>query len=932
MPTVAEFFKPKTGLIARVKPDFQEREGQSQLTSLILDAIEEEKHVIAEAPTGFGKSFAVLTAAMIAAAEGKRVVISTETLTLQDQYCIAPDTRVLTEDLRYIPAEDVEVGMALVGFDEEVQEGAKRRRFRTTHVTSVSKLMRPSYRLIFASGLTVIASADHRWLCGRGNGRPHWVTTEAIYPEAGKRPGSKVVRFFETWDEDTSHTGGYLAAAFDGEGHLAQHKSATGESVSNALIFTQKRNPMLAHIKECLLERGYRFTNDINRTDCKQLRISPRAEMVRFLGSIRPHRLLPKYSSDKLGTALAAQHDRVVSKEFIGEHEVVSISTTTKTLIVEGLASHNCNHDLPLMCEAAALAGMKVTYAVAKGRNNLVCRIKVDDIEGDWKDDREIATEAHQTGQSSALIKLKRWAAQQIPPDSSGDRAQVPFDHSNASWNAVSCNNDCLKSACAYYDQTTEGECFICRARATYLEAKIVVVNHTLLLLDSATGGKILGGYDLLIIDEAHTLPKVAQQTWGVTLKERTLSSVVGQADRILKQKNINILGQEYQRFRKMEDDLFRPLRPLINKGNSVAMGAVHPGTYKQFEENAKAAIGELKDLRRTINEEKIKDPRTVIEKALNTVIQKAKDQLSKLTGEMSQIIGQFDEEAEPDKNADNWLTYLESSTDSRGHNHGALHLKPIEPAPLISGRLLNNGVTVVFLSATLRTGKTFGFFRREIGMAEDRCLEFVGTTPFDFKTQCVGYFPTSLPLPDSPNYVTKMSEAITELIETMEGRTMVLFTSTKLMREVHEIVSKKVVYNCLLQGSTGKGMLIEHMKRDTHSCLFATKSFFTGVDIPGDALSCVILTKAPFEVPSEPMFQARCNKIKARGDSDFKTLALPLMLFDLLQAFGRLIRTSNDFGVFALLDSRANKAQYGEAIRRALPGMKIVRRISQGT
>lgn len=928
MPTVEDFFAPKTGLIARVKPNFEAREGQAELTSLILEAIEDEKHVIAEAPTGFGKSFAVLTAAMIAAAEGKRVVISTETLTLQDQYCVSPKARVLTEDLRYIPAGEVEVGMKLVGFDEEPLAEKARRRFRTTEVTAVSRLTRPCCKLTFASGLTIVTSEDHKWLAKTGRGQPYWRETNRLCVEAGDRPGTKVVRFFDTWEEDHSKAGGYLAAAFDGEGHLAQHVSDVYNGVTNALIFSQKSGAMLEHVKDCLKERGYKYVADASRVDVKQLRVSPRHEMVKFLGAVRPKRLLPKYRSDILGSANSFMYDRVVAREFIGEQEVVSISTTTKTLIVEGLASHNCNHDIPLMCKAAELAGLRITYAVAKGKNNLVCRLKVDEVEGDWEDEKGIAAQSQRTGVMPGLIRLQRWAHEQVPPDSSGDRSQVPFDNTNQHWNAVGCNNDCLKTACGYYDQTTDSECFITRARAMYLDARIVVVNHTLLLLDAAIGGKILMGYDLLIIDEAHTLPKVAQQTWGVTLKERTISTVIGQADRLLKRRNITILDRESQRFRGVEEDLFKSLRPLINKGTSVALKSIPLNTYLDFEDKATNVIEELKALRRTIHEEKIKDAVTVIDKALNVVIQKAKDQINKVVSEMSEIIGKFDE----DKNADNWLTYLESSADQRGYNHGALHLKPIEPAPLINAMLLNNGCTVVFLSATLRTGKSFGFFRREIGMAQDRCVEFVGVTPFDFKTQCVGYFPTHLPLPDAPDYASKLAAEITELIITMEGRTMALFTSTKLMREVHEMVSKKVEYTCLLQGSSGKGMLIERMKRDIHCCLFATKSFFTGVDIPGDALSCVILTKAPFEVPSEPMFQARCKKIKDRGDSDFKTLALPLMLFDLLQGFGRLIRTSNDFGVFALLDSRANKAQYGQAIRRALPPMKIVKRISKGT
>jgi Rad3-related DNA helicase len=143
-------------------------------------------------------------------------------------------------------------------------------------------------------------------------------------------------------------------------------------------------------------------------------------------------------------------------------------------------------------------------------------------------------------------------------------------------------------------------------------------------------------------------------------------------------------------------------------------------------------------------------------------------------------------------------------------------------------------------------------------------------------------------------------------------------------MRYCYERVSQGATYHCFLQGQAAKPVLIQKFKADVGSCLFATRSFFTGVDIPGEALSCVVLTKAPFQVPTEPMFRAKCDRIEAAGGNGFALLSMPMMLFDIRQSFGRLIRTTTDTGLFAFLDSRATKKAYGKQIVGALPRVRI--------
>ena len=227
-------------------------------------------------------------------------------------------------------------------------------------------------------------------------------------------------------------------------------------------------------------------------------------------------------------------------------------------------------------------------------------------------------------------------------------------------------------------------------------------------------------------------------------------------------------------------------------------------------------------------------------------------------------------------------------------------------------------------MSATLKIGDSFVFMRRELGMNAENCVEFTGDTPFDYMKSVVGYFPTDLPEPDEDDYTIRLCKRIRTIIRRRKGRTLILFTSADLMRRCHEDLKDRVPYHCYLQGEASKNVLIEHFKEDVGSCLFATRSFFTGVDIPGEALSTVVLTKAPFRVPSDPLFRAKCDKIKDRGGDDFVGYSMPLMLMDVRQAFGRLIRSVEDEGMFCFLDSRAMKKPYGQRIKRALPKIRI--------
>lgn len=263
--------------------------------------------------------------------------------------CLVPETKVLTEDLRYVRSDTISVGDKLLGFDEHRVDG--RRRFRSSTVESVDLITRPCFRLEFSDGTVVTCSEDHQWLTTKGKTR-NWTKTSQLMIPVGRRPGSKVIRLLDTWGEDTSLEAGYLSAAWDGEGCLIQ-KRADGSKWTkklkrgyvNRTTFVQTRNEMLQKVEESLRMKGFSFFSRWRKTkhkDICHIESTNRADMLRFLGQIRPARLLPKLSVELLGAIPTDRHVHLIKKTSVGKKTVVAIQTSTRTFIAEGLASHNC--------------------------------------------------------------------------------------------------------------------------------------------------------------------------------------------------------------------------------------------------------------------------------------------------------------------------------------------------------------------------------------------------------------------------------------------------------------------------------------------------------------------------------------------------------------------------------------------------------------
>lgn len=254
--------------------------------------------------------------------------------------CVSPETKLLTADLRYIPAAEVSEGMELAGFDEECSKESYRA-WRSSTVESTSTVKLPCYQLTFEDGTEITCSADHEWLSTKGSAR-RWIRTEQMIEPAGDRPGTSVVRALDVWGKDQSYDGGYLAAAFDGEGSLTQTPTTNPVGhVKNRISFSQNENEMLVRIEQALQERGFKtYRSHVDRN--VRLSLRSRRDILRFLGTYRPVRLLPKLDLNKLGWFQTGDATKLVSKKFVGLRDVIAIQTSTHTFIAEGLASHNC--------------------------------------------------------------------------------------------------------------------------------------------------------------------------------------------------------------------------------------------------------------------------------------------------------------------------------------------------------------------------------------------------------------------------------------------------------------------------------------------------------------------------------------------------------------------------------------------------------------
>jgi ATP-dependent DNA helicase DinG len=576
----------------------------------------------------------------------------------------------------------------------------------------------------------------------------------------------------------------------------------------------------------------------------------------------------------------------------------VIISTGTKNLQEQLFYK-----DVPFLKEH--LGDLKVCYM--KGRNNYLCRKRLYELA-----DQPILNGLEEIDQFRAIVDWDKTTQ-------TGDKSElVVLPESSQVWDKLDARADtCLGQKCTYFDR-----CFITEMRRKALESDIIIVNHHLffadlaikMAADEAPDAGVLPDAAAVIFDEAHELEEVASSYFGVSVSTLRMEELARDSENAL-QKAKAMSSSATQAIRSLRDrsQFFFALLP--ENDNRFAF----QGRQYFLEQHGDEYMGLTNSLGRLAAE-------------LNTV-KPVPEEAPALIRRVNEIAVQlsFIMESE-DRNTVFWIerrgggrgknaTGRKPEQSAMGRQHVFLQATPIDVSAILRNVLFERLDTAILTSATLAVGGGFDYVKRRLGM--DNARELVVPSHFDYEGQALLYIPPDLPEPNTPQFAAKASNTIRRILETSQGRAFVLFTSYAQMRDVHDRLLGELEYPMLLQGTAPKNALLEEFRTTPNCVLFATSSFWQGVDVQGEQLSCVIIDRLPFAVPSDPVVKARVDAINHEGGNAFYDYQVPSAVITLKQGFGRLIRSLNDRGVLALLDNRILKKPYGKVFLSSLPAYK---------
>ncbi len=553
------------------------------------------------------------------------------------------------------------------------------------------------------------------------------------------------------------------------------------------------------------------------------------------------------------------------------------ISTATKTL-----QDQLVQKDLPMLVRAL---GLSVRVQNLKGRANYLCRYRV-------------AMHAEE-GRFISPVCVHEIAhiREKLPQLHEGERGELPeINEDSPVWPYVTSTVDnCLGSECAQYQS-----CFLVKARRRALEADVVVINHHLFFADSRLKedgfGELLPGVDVVIFDEAHQLAEIAANFHGQRIGTRQIRDLV--------------------------DDLLREW-PVLDLANQP---------LKQLSLQTDKIIDELL-LAFPAREERIAWEEAQRIKAftsawnsLCSLIDQMLDCLNE-AGEIGAGLSRCMKRLEEIKN----LTVLFGQTDKaqirwmeRFKHSLIFHATPFDIADSFKAFLARQQSAYVFTSATLTMAASFDCFIKPLGLTNAKTLSL--PSPFDYQQQALLYLPRSLPDPKDPRYYTLLLEKALPIIKACGGRCFFLFTSHRALKLVAQLLANTLNYPLLIQGEEAKPILLARFRQLGNAVLLGTATFWEGVDVKGEALSCVIIDKLPFANPADPVIRGKMAYLKSRGLSGFDELSLPNAVLALKQGVGRLIRDDSDKGVLMIADPRLTSREYGRHIFASLPSLPKTR------
>jgi ATP-dependent DNA helicase DinG len=587
----------------------------------------------------------------------------------------------------------------------------------------------------------------------------------------------------------------------------------------------------------------------------------------------------------------------------------VIISTGTKNLQEQLFYK-----DVPFLEQALAeglpASGSRLSVSYMKGRNNYLCRKKLYDLT-----DQPVLSGLEEIEQYQAIAAWEKTT-------STGDRAELAeLPEASVLWHKLDARADaCIGQKCSQFER-----CFITEMRRKAMESDIVIVNHHLffadlaikLQADGAPDAGILPEAAAVIFDEAHEIEDVAGNYFGISVSNLRVEDLARdveasmQHNRMLSASLSGALGS----LRERSQFFFSLLPP--------GDGRFAFDTRREFlEENGDEFVAFNQALTRLSGE-------------LEALPQKPEEvfQFVRRAQEMQAQLG-YAMEAE-DPNTVFWIERRGGRGRTNSPGRGAekarenfqgrqnvfLQATPIDVGPILRECLWSKLECAVLTSATLAVGGGFEYIRQRLGMEHAR--EAVLPSHFDYQRQALFYVPPDLPDPRTPQFTAVAAERIRKLLEITRGRAFVLFTSYAQMNQIYQQLLGFLKFPMLKQGDAPKSALLEEFRLTPNAVLFATSSFWQGVDVQGEQLSCVIIDRLPFAVPSDPVVAARVKAIDASGGNAFFDYQVPAAVITLKQGFGRLIRSLHDRGLLVLLDNRILKKQYGRTFVESLPKYK---------
>lgn len=628
-----------------------------------------------------------------------------------------------------------------------------------------------------------------------------------------------------------------------------------------------------------------------------------------------------------------------------GERVVVSTNTIN-------LQEQLIQKDIPLVYRSLS---EKFKYSLVKGMGNYLCLLRAETVTDgllDLVDEEEI----------DILRDIVEWS--RITQD--GSLSDLNFNPPEGVWDKVAAESEsCLRARCPHYSR-----CFFYKARRELSSSQILVVNHHLLFSDLSIRGAseesetgILPVYKNVIFDEAHHIVDAATSHFGMRttkygiirmlrrLKRRgsggemkgLIFYTASLATRLQKYFRKGILSTVLRRVeeiispqidrteeyvRDAFDNLYYFIIPMINEGDTEEINlritdevrekegweeidkrfSILRIRLKELHEEIKAFVDVLADYE--------------IEPDIARVLVEFKGTASRLDF-YSDVIRSF-----LDSEDDGYVRWVEGKV-RRGEILSGIGLSPLDISPQLREKLYSRCKTVVMTSATLAVKKSFSFLKSGLGLEEnERVMEIILPSPFNYREQAVLAIPTDIPEPTERGYSEGLSTIILKALKASRGSALILFTSYSLLDSVYKGIGeelRRVGIIPLKQGSLPRARLLDRFRIEDNSVLFATDSFWEGVDVPGDALRLVVITRLPFRVPTEPIIEARVEHMESRGINSFIEYTVPVAVLKFKQGFGRLIRTKTDRGAVLVLDKRIITKHYGKYFLNSLPRCKRV-------